>query len=212
MIPERRCSCCVLAVAPDGIPRLGDTRIDAGVLAFTLAVSLATGIVVGLIPALRAARSDLSESLKAGRSAAAGSGPVNFRGALVVAEVAIALVVVVCSGLLTQSLWRMMAVDRGFDSDGAALRLSLPTSRYSDPGQRADFYDGLVERVSRLPGVESVGAANQLPMTGMFNISYEVAGRGLPGSFIRTISRRWESRSSADAVSRIGTGGVPQTS
>ena len=161
----------VLAVAPGGIPRLGDTRIDAGVLVFTLAVSLATGIVVGLIPALRTARSDLNESLKAGRArAASGSGPMKLRGALVVAEVAIALVVVVCSGLLTQSLWRMMAVDGGFDSDAATLRVSLPGSRYADPGQRADFYDSLVERVSRLPGVESVGAANQLPMTGMFNI------------------------------------------
>ena len=55
-------------------------------------------------------------------------------------------------------------------SGGATVRLSLPGSRYSNPGQRADFYDSLVERVSRLPGVESVGAANQLPMTGMFNI------------------------------------------
>jgi putative ABC transport system permease protein len=172
----------VVAVAPSGIPRLGDTRIDGGVLLFTLCVSLATGLVVGLAPALRAARHDLNDSLRiGGASGFAGAGALKLRSALVVAEVAVALVVVIGSGLLTQRLWRLMAVDGGFDSDsGAAVQVSLPSSRYPDPSDRALFYDDLVERALRLPGVTSVGAANQLPMTGMFNISYEVAGRPLP--------------------------------
>ena len=98
-----------------------------------------------------------------------------------VAEVAVALVVVIGSGLLTQSLWHLMAVDGGFDTDsGAAIRVSLPSSRYPAPSDRSTFYDRLVERALRLPGVVSASASNQLPMTGMFNISYEVAGRPLP--------------------------------
>ncbi len=172
----------VLAVAPSGIPRLGDTRIDGGVLLFTLLVSLATGIFVGLAPALRAAGHDLNESLRiGGASGFFGAGAPKLRSVLVVAEVAVALVVVVGSGLLTQSLWHLMAVDGGFDTDsGAAVRVSLPSSRYPDPSDRSAFYDRLVERALHLPGVVSAGASSQLPMTGMFNISYVVAGRPLP--------------------------------
>ena len=169
----------LVSVIPPVVPRLQATTIDPMVLLYTLAVSLATGLVFGIAPAVRASRAGLGDRLNVGGAMAdGGRSGLRLRTGLVVVEVALALVVVVGSGLLAQSLWRLMSVDPGFETESAAVvELGLPSARYPDPRNRSRFYDDLAARIAALPGVRSVGVTSDLPMTGQFNISYSVAGR-----------------------------------
>ncbi|MGH9837354.1 MAG: ABC transporter permease [Blastocatellia bacterium] len=156
-------------------PLLAGVKLDARVLAFTLLVALLTGVVFGLAPALRVSRPDLNEALKdGGRGAGAGANRSRLRDALVVSEIAMALVLLVCAGLLIKSVLRLRAVNPGFNPDHLlTMNVALPSARYPRPQQRVDFHNRLSERLAALPGVNAVGFTSVLPFSANFD------GRGL---------------------------------
>jgi predicted permease len=149
------------------LPRAGDIRIDLPVLLFTLAASVVTGVLAGLAPAWRLTRANVNEALKQGGGRTdADSGGRGARQALVVAEVALALMLMVGAGLLLRSLSRLRSVDPGFEPRGLLnMSLSIPGERYDTPEKKAAFYGQLVQRVRALPGVTAAGAINTLPLT-----------------------------------------------
>jgi putative ABC transport system permease protein len=158
----------LVAISPETIPRLHEIAVDRQVLGFTLLVSLATGIVFGLAPALMASRPDLNEALKeGGRSLTAGASRGRMRGALVVGEVALALLVLVGAGLLVRSFVRLRSVDPGFQpANLLTMRLFLTDAKYARAGPRLSFLKELTLRLEALPGVQGVGISDDLPIEG----------------------------------------------
>lgn len=157
----------LIALAPPRLPRLSEVRLNAGVLLFSLGVSLACGVLVGLMPALLASRANLANALKgSGRTESAS--PVRHRllGGLVIAEVALAMVLLVSGGLLLRSFQKVLDVRPGFDPHNVlTLRTSLPRAQYPNSQRVADFYNAVLEKVSALPGVQHTAAAYQPPFT-----------------------------------------------
>ncbi|MBA3438660.1 MAG: ABC transporter permease [Pyrinomonadaceae bacterium] len=171
--------------APQDLLSLPRISINLPVLGFTLLVSVLTGIIFGLVPALEASRLDPSESLKeTGRSMTGSTRSRRLRGAFVVAEVALALVLLVSAGLLIKSFMRLQAVDAGFDEKNIlTMRVTLPASKYPEENQRIRFFKQTVERLETLPGVRSVGAISFLPFTGPgAATSFTIEGRPAPAA------------------------------
>jgi len=158
---------------------LAEIRLDRMTLAFTLAASLITAILFGLAPALHYSRPDLNSSLKEGgvRSAVHRN---RIRHLLMIAEVAIAVVLMVGAGLLIRSFVKLLSVDPGFNT-GRLLtaRISMPQPRYAEESRRIQFIEQVIERISALPEVEALGAINHLPLTG-FVFSSAVRAEGPP--------------------------------
>ena len=148
------------------LPRAGDIGIDVPVLLFTLAVSVLTGVLAGLAPAWRLTRVNVNDALKQGGRSDADSGGRGARQALVIAEVALALMLMVGAGLLVRSLSRLRSVDPGFQPRGLLnMTLAIPGERYDTPEKTHGFYDRLLQRIRALPGVTAAGAINTLPLT-----------------------------------------------
>jgi putative ABC transport system permease protein len=158
----------LLALAPAGMPRLPGARVDGAVLGAVTAVTLLCGIGFGLVPALQAARANLVEALKDGaRGTGEGAGRGSLRSALVVSEVALALTLLVVSGLLMRSFTRLMTADPGFDPRGAvSLAVSLSPGRYDTPEKQQAFAAAALARFAALPGVTSAGLVQSQPFTG----------------------------------------------
>lgn len=156
----------LLSISPADIPRRNEIGIDLPVLGFTLGLSLLTGIVFGLIPAWQSSRPDVHEALKdGGRSAGAAVGTNRFRSALVIAEIALAIVLLIGSGLLIRSFIKLLEVKPGFATENViAFGVALPNATYGDAQRRAAFYQQLEARLKALPGVISVGATTRLPL------------------------------------------------
>jgi putative ABC transport system permease protein len=155
----------LISLAPRGLPRAPESGLDARV-GFAVLVSLATGVIFGLAPALQAAKTDLNEALKAGAKGGGGARSNRFRNALIVVEVALTLMLLVCSGLLLNSFLRLQRVDPGFDSHNVlTFRIDLPANRYSQQTQVAPFYQQLISRLEEAPGVKSVSAVSHLPLS-----------------------------------------------
>jgi putative ABC transport system permease protein len=173
----------LLALVADRIPvpRLEQVALDTTVLAFTVGLSLATGLVFGLVPAILASNS-ASESLHEGGRH--GGGPKSRRvlSALVVAEVALSLVLLVGAGLLVRSFMRLQEVDPGFRADGLlTARIQLPAARYDDDRKAAALFSDAVSRASTLPGVRSAAGISFLPLAGPgIGTSFYVADRPEP--------------------------------
>ena len=147
--------------------RADDVSLDVVVLAFTLGVSVITGILFGLLPALRASRPSLYSALAARGHGSSDPTRGRTRQLLVVAEVALALTLLVGAGLLLRSFANLRAIDPGFRADHVlTVDLNLPGLRYGAPTRQAQFYDALITRVGALPGVRSVGGVEQLPLSG----------------------------------------------
>ncbi len=168
----------LIALGKKDIPRAIQVGLDWRVLGFTLGVSVLTGLVFGLVPALHLSKTELTESLKEGRGAGAGAKRNRVRGILVVAELAIAVVLLVGAGLLIQSLWRLQHVNPGLQPQNIlTFNVSLPDVRYKSEKQ-AQFYSDLLTRVRNLPGVQSASAVLPLPLSGdRFSISFQIEGR-----------------------------------
>jgi putative ABC transport system permease protein len=158
----------LVAISPANLPRLNEVGLDWRVLGFTAGVVCVVGLLFGLAPALQASKADLNEALKEGsRGSSEGRGRNRVRGALVVSEVALSLLLLVGAGLLIRSFLQLRDVNAGFDPEGVlTMRLSLPSASYPEPAQRVSFFRELTQRVEALPGVEKAGAALSLPLGG----------------------------------------------
>jgi predicted permease len=155
---------------PGNIPRLDELGMDYRVLGFTFAISIITGVIFGLAPALRAARIDLTASLKSGgKSVATGGLSVRhdkLRGALVIAEFAISLPLLVAAGLLVHSFIRLANVPPGFNPEHVvSMNVGASGPQFEKPTARVQFYKELADRIRHLPGVTATGAVSALPMT-----------------------------------------------
>jgi putative ABC transport system permease protein len=152
---------------PGGMVLNAAVRIDARIFGFTLLLSLLTGVIFGLAPALQAAKVDLNEALKqSGGRTGTGAGHRRLRSALVIIEIALALVLLVGAGLLIQTFLRLRALDIGVDTENVlTARTLLPRSKYGELPKRAAFYQQVLERVRALPGVVSAGYTTAVPLT-----------------------------------------------
>ncbi|HZS04058.1 MAG TPA: ABC transporter permease [Blastocatellia bacterium] len=173
----------LIRLGPEQLPRLQMISIDGRILAFTLATSLLTGLLFGMAPAFQSMKLSLNELLKeGGRAMSGGTRQRRLRDALVITEVALALVLLVGAGLLLRSFLKLQQTDPGFRPEGVmTMSLSLPRARYSEPDKIVAFYDRLIERVSALPGVQSVGLTSDLPWTGYDeNAGFSIEGKTFP--------------------------------
>jgi putative ABC transport system permease protein len=157
----------LLSLNPPNIPRLGEISVDGRVLGFTLLVSILTGVVFGLVPALQASRPDLNETLKEGsRGSTGGRGRQQVRGLIVISEIVVTTVLLIIAGLMIKSFWSLQNVNPGFNpANTLTMMVNLAPAKYSETHQVRDFYDLLLKRIETLPGVQSVGAVTNLPLT-----------------------------------------------
>lgn len=154
----------MLAAFPNSLPRAAEVGLDTNVLIFTLAVSVATGILFGLSPLLHLAPNSLARSLKEGGDRGATGGRHVLRRALVVAEVGLALMLVVGAGLMLRTLLNLMRVDAGFDRTPlTTFALDLPAATYPDGPSVVRFYDRIMDDLRAMPGVAGVAAMSGLP-------------------------------------------------
>jgi predicted permease len=177
----------LVALAPANLPRIKEVSLDWRVLGFTLLVSVLTGVVFGVAPALQISKTNLNDVLKEGTRGAASGGPrgVALRRVLVVAEVALSLVLLISAGLLVASIRRLTAVNPGFDTQNLlTANVSFPRKPPGDKAadrvqEAANFLTEVQRRVRALPGVEAVGAINDLPVTGNSSVNgdFSVEGR-----------------------------------
>jgi predicted permease len=163
----------LVAAVPQNIPRVSAIQLDGAVLGFTLLLSLATGIIFGLVPAWQASHVDLNTALKSGtRGAGGGEGKHRARNALVMTEVALALILLICASLLIQSFARLGRVDTGMRTERLfTARIGLPAAAYPKSENIISFFDQLLPRLRAIPGVESVTTSWPLPLSGSNNIS-----------------------------------------
>jgi predicted permease len=156
----------LLAMNPKAVPRAGEIGVDWRVLLFALAVSVATGLAFGLAPAWKAAGADLTPVLKEGGRGQSGSlRRLRGRTLLVLAEMALALVLLAGAGLLIGSFARLAGVDPGFRPERVlTVQLSLPRPKYREPARQAAFAEELLTRVAALPGVAAAGLVSALPL------------------------------------------------
>ena len=158
----------LIRTVPQNIPRISNIQLDAAVLAFTLIVSLATGLIFGLVPAWQASVVDLNTALKTGaRAGTGGEHKHRLRNALVVSEIALALVMLVCAGLLIQSFARLGRVSPGVQTERLlTARIQLPSAAYPKNENMIAFFDQFLPRIRALPGVESASTIVPLPLSG----------------------------------------------
>jgi predicted permease len=169
----------IKVLGPSNIPRLNETNLDLRVLAFALGVSFFAGILFGLAPAIAASRKNLIESLKeSGQRSGESQASARFRNVLLVAEVALAFVLVIAAGLLTQSFFHLLNVDPGFAPDRVlTFELSLPGSKYPDQPHTTALYESILQKLRSTPGIDSAGIIETLPMGG----ATESTGIRIPG-------------------------------
>ena len=176
-----------VAAIPDGItfrmPRQNEISLGGVVIAFNFAICLFTAILFGLPPALQLGRGELNPSLKeSGRGASSGSSSRRIRGALVVSEIALALMLLAGAGLMIESFRKLRDLDSGFRPHNVlAINTAVAGSDHADPDRRAVFYQEAVERLRSIPGVTSASAVNHVPLAGdQFTFSMQVEGRPAP--------------------------------
>ena len=162
------------ALEPGVIPLLETIRVDGRVLAFASGLGIVTSLLFGLAPAVRAARVDLSRGLRQGGRGGTSARHRRTRDALVVSQVALAMVLLVGAGLLIRSFLQLQRVDAGFDAENVlAAPLQLSDAKYPEPWQKGTFYGEVIDRLESIPGVASVGATVVDPFSG-WNLSNSV--------------------------------------
>jgi putative ABC transport system permease protein len=175
----------LVAISPRDLVNLQGVGINLPVLGWTLLVSLATGIIFGIAPAMEATRLNVNEALKEGSKGAGGQGSRSsrLRSAFVVAEVALALMLLASAGLLVKSFARLQKVDTGFDTENIlTMVLPLPTGKYKSDQQVVGFFRQATERIRTLPGVQAAGMVNYLPLYGGLGsaTSFSIEGQPAP--------------------------------
>ena len=178
-----------------GLPRTREIGIDQRILVFAFSLTVLTGIVFGLVPSVRSGRTQPQRTLQKAIRGSSGGGSGRLEGALIVSEVALALILLAGAGLLGRTFWALSRVDPGFTTEAVlTMRTALPPSRYESPDRIRAFSSQLFERIQSLPQVRAVGSANYLPLSN-FGIggNFEIAGRPptrvheQPGSFISVV-------------------------
>ena len=177
----------LVALAPADIPRIADASVDLRVLMIALAVAIGAGLLFGMVPALQARRVDLQGALKSegGHGASAGGDRSRLRAILVVAECALAVMLVIGASLLIKSFWRLQHVDAGFRSEGVlkaeyqlpASRYPVDFRRYPDLKEINGFTRGVLQKAERLPGVDAAAVAGNHPLDPGFTNSFRIVGR-----------------------------------
>jgi putative ABC transport system permease protein len=167
----------LIALAPGEIPRLREATLDGRVLLFTLTIALFTGIVMGMIPAWQSSRFDLQTTLKEGSRQLTGSRAV-LRNALIVFQIALAVVLLIGAGLLMQSFARLLRVNPGFNAgDLLTLRVGLSDGVYNRPDQVAGFHERLIDGLAGVPGVSAYSTVHPLPMMGSIKVGFSIEGQ-----------------------------------
>jgi putative ABC transport system permease protein len=189
----------LVAVLPqsqlNAMPFLTSLSLNSGILIFSFALSLLTGLIFGLAPALQSSKLDLNEALKeGGRQTSMGAGH-RLRSAMVVTEIALAVVLLVGAGLMMKSLFRLLQTNVGFKTENVlTMTVILPPSKYTDSNKQIAFNDQLRERVQSLPGVSGAGTVNILPVNSGNTTRFFVDGDPVPApgqeieANIRTVS------------------------
>ena len=171
----------VAAVRSTGVqflPRQDEIGIDGSIVAFTVALSVLTGLLFGLAPALRLSRGSLHNTLREGARGATGGSLARVRGALVLGEVAVALMLLIGAGLLMRSFAKLSRVDLGFDASRVlTYSVTFPSAKFHDRDQAAALYPPLLERALSLPGVQHAALSADLPMGGADYLSFSIQGR-----------------------------------
>jgi putative ABC transport system permease protein len=173
----------IAGLDPRNVPFATDVRIDGTVLLFTLGVAVLTGLIFGAVPALQASRTDVQDTLRSEtRGTTTGRSTHLIRSALVVTEVALALMLLVGSGLLIKSFARLAAVNPGFDgSNLLTFGITLPRVKYPTDTARVVFYDRLLAELKTVPGVTSVGATTVMPFGGGWSTAgFDIEGYQVP--------------------------------
>ncbi|HKD11948.1 MAG TPA: ABC transporter permease [Thermoanaerobaculia bacterium] len=178
----------LVAFAARFTPRAGEIRIDAPVLLFALAISIATGIAFGLVPAL-SRQDNLAAALQESGRSTLGSSRYGLRQALIVVQVAVSFMLLIGAGLMLKSLWKLQAVDPGFDVQRVeTMRVALNFSKYDNADKRRAFFRRLLDDLAGRPGVDSLGVVGTLPLNqdgGPQNNSFEIEGRPTPSPDLR---------------------------
>ena len=164
----------IVAYLANQLPKSVNSGLDGRVLVFTLVISVLTGALAGLLPALRLSRADVNDALKQGLGRTdAASGSARTRDALVVCEVALSVVLLVAAGLMIRTLGNLRAVDPGFDAQSVAtMTISVPPTKFATPEQQVSFFNRVRERVRPLPGVQTAGLIDELPLS-MYSGSHQ---------------------------------------
>lgn len=158
----------LVALGPEDVPRLDQARVNGIVLMFTLGVALVSSVLVGLVPAIRSASPALQSALRDGaRGSSAGAGRERLRAVLVAAEVALAMTLLIGSGLLIRTAWHLQHIDPGFNAPRVmTARLVLPSARYSDAGRTTLTYEQIRTAARQIPGVERAALVSVVPLSG----------------------------------------------
>src|ERR1051325_10587661 len=175
----------LMLIIPKDLVRLTTVGLNVTVLLWTLGVSVLTGLIFGLAPALHVSRLNLNDSLKEGgkSESSQASGSRRLRSALVVTEIALAVVLLASAGLLIKSFIRLQQVDRGFNTDNVlTMVVRVSDSRYKEDAQFVNFFNQVLERVRHLPTVRSAGVVNFLPLYGGMGSAtgFKILGRPEP--------------------------------
>lgn len=172
----------LIKLDPDGLPRIENITLDWTTVVFTAFVSLLTGIVFGLVPALQTTKTNFNLAIKEGaRSIGSGSGWL--RNSLIVAEVSLALVLLIGAGLLVKSFWQLMKVDPGFEAQNVlTLRLRLPDAKYTDGPKARAFLEEVLRRVKLMPEVQHVAVSSGVPFGRVSEKGYVLEGQPEPRS------------------------------
>jgi len=175
----------VVAMLPDNqinaLPFLRSLQIDKTILLFSFGLSLLTGIVFGLAPALQSSRPDLNEVLKEGGRNTTGSSGHKLRSALVMSEIALAVVLLVGAGLLMKSLLRLLQSNVGFNTEQMlTLTVAVPPAKFTDANRLIEFFDQLKQRVDALPGTKASGNVDILPLQGGNTTRFTIEGDPVP--------------------------------
>jgi len=170
------------SLSANSIPRVEEIGISKEVLLFTLLISVLTGIIFGIVPAFQSSRIQLVEALKEGKKGAAGG--LRHRrllGALVVVEIALALVLLTGAGLMMRSFRSVIEVDPGFDPRNVlTLSAPLPSASYKDQAQQLQFYERALAKIQALPGVQAAAGTFRVPLTTLATVTFTVQGKPVP--------------------------------
>lgn len=170
----------LIKINPEAIPNPGEISIDRIVVGFTMLMSVVTGIVFGALPAWQLTKTNLSQAMRESNRSASGSAKLTaIRNSLVILEIAASLVLLVTAGLLLKSFWKLLEVSPGFRAENVIKAdISLPSAKYKDEWQRADFFQRVLEGVRSMPGVESTAVVTRLPFNnGRSTSSFNIDGR-----------------------------------